>query len=207
MIRGLVLALGMLWAPVAVAQQILPALHDVTGVAAGDVLNIRAEPNATAAIIGSLPRNAKGVEVVALDATGKWATVNTDEGTGYVALRFLAQQNGPDWGALEQPLHCSGTEPFWGLDIDPAQGSALLSDPGLQGQEASITALWQNGPYLQTAAVAFKGTDIDGLATMRGQICSDGMSDHSYGIAVDLFLRDGTGVASAAFSGCCSLLP
>lgn len=208
MMRVLALGLALFWPPLAAeAQQTLPALYDVTGVAANDVLNIRAEPKASADILGSLPRDAKGVEVVAVNAAGTWGTVNTAEGTGYVALRFLAQQGGPDWGALESPLHCGGTEPFWGLDLDPARRAGLLSDPGTQGQDVNITALWQNGPYLGTAAVAFKGNDIDGLANLRGQNCSDGMSDRSYGIVVDLFLRDQTGAASAAFSGCCTLTP
>lgn len=207
MIRGLVLALGVLCAPVAVAQQILPALHDVTGVALGDVLNIRAEPNASAAIVGTLPRNAKGVEVIAVDASGKWATVNTEDGSGYASLRFLAQQDGPDWGAMEQPLHCIGTEPFWALGFDPATSTASLSDPETQNRAAVISAVWPNNLYQTTAAFAFGGAGFDGIATLRGESCSDGMSDTAYGIAVSLFVRDASGAASMAFGGCCSLLP
>ena len=191
----------------AMAQQILPALYDVTGVAVGDVLNIRAKPKPGAAIIGRLPRTAKGVEVIAVNAARTWATVNSDEGTGYAALRFLAQQTGPDWGAMETPLHCIGTEPFWGLDLDPGQGTAAESDPDGIPRTAAITAVWPNNPYNDTAAVAIQGDGLDGLATLHGAVCSDGMSDRSYGIAVDLFLRDDTGAASAAFHGCCSLLP
>lgn len=207
MIHGLVLGLALLCAPMALAQQILPALHDVTGVAVGDVLNIRAAPNASAAIVGTLPRNAKSVEVVAVDASGKWATVNTDEGSGYASLRYLTQQDGPDWGAMEQPLHCIGTEPFWGLVFDPTMGLASLSDPETQDRSAVISAVWPNNLYQTTAAFAFGGADFDGIATLRGANCSDGMSDTAYGIAADLFLRDASGAASVAFSGCCSLTP
>lgn len=203
-----VLWLGLLFcAPMAVAQEILPDLYDVTGVAVGDVLNIRAEPKASAAIVGSLPPTAQNIEVVAINPDRSWGTVNTDEGTGYVSMRFLAQTSGMDWGALETPLHCIGTEPFWGLDLDPAQGTATESDPDGVPRTAQITGLWQSNPYHGVAAVAFKGDGIDGLATLRGEICSDGMSDRSYGIAVDMFLRDTTGAATAAFAGCCSLIP
>ncbi len=207
MIRGLVFGLMLLCAPVAVAQQILPALYDVIGVAVGDVLNIRAKPSANSAIVGTLPRNAKSVEVVAVDATGTWASVNMGEGSGYASMRFLAQQDGPDWGALEQPLHCIGTEPFWALGFDPATGMASLSDPETPDRAAVISAVWPNNLYQTTAAIAFGGAGFDGIATLNGESCSDGMSDTAYGIAVSLFMRDASGAASAAFGGCCSLTP
>ena len=208
MIRGWLLALGLICAPMAAAAQpVLPALYNVTGVAAGDVLNIRAEPRASAAILGSLPRNAKAVEVVGLSADGKWASVNTGEGSGYVALRFLARQSGGDWGALQAPLHCLGTEPFWSLKLNPAKATATFSDPDSGPQKAKITALWPGTAYRNTAAISVKGGGLDGLAALRASSCSDGMSDRSYGITVDLFLRDPSGGASASYSGCCSLLP
>ncbi len=207
MTRCLMLALALLTAPMAAAQPVLPALHDVTGVAVGDVLNIRAKPSANSAIVGTLPRNAKSVEVVAVDATGKWASVNTGEGSGYASMRFLSQQDGPDWGALERPLHCIGTEPFWALGFDPATGMAGLSGPESPDRAAVISAVWPNNLYQSTAAIAFGGAGFDGIATLHGESCSDGMSDSAYGIAVSLFMRDASGAASAAFTGCCSLTP
>jgi hypothetical protein len=156
MMRAWAFALALIFGPLsAMAQQTLPALYDVAGVAVGDVLNIRAEANASAAIIGSLPQNATSVEVIAINAAGTWATVNADEGTGYVATRFLVAQTGPDWGALKQPLHCIGTEPFWGLDLDPAKGTAAESDPDGIPRLAQITALWPSNPYHGVGAVAF----------------------------------------------------
>ena len=41
-------------------------MFDVTGVAANDVLNIRAAPDASAEIIGTLSPNARDIEVVLL---------------------------------------------------------------------------------------------------------------------------------------------
>ncbi len=208
MIKPLLTALCLSLFPLAaLAQDQLPALYDVTGVVVGDVLNIRAADSASAAIIGSLPRNAVSVEVISLNASKTWALVNTNAGPGYVSMRYLARQTGEDWGAMTQPLQCSGTEPFWALDMDPAQGTATASDPDGLPRTARITAVWPSAIYRPTAAILFQGANIDGLATLKAAACSDGMSDLAYGIAVDMFLRDETGAASAAFSGCCSLAP
>lgn len=62
--KRLVLALGLLW-PGLAAAQVLPALYDVAGVAGDDVLNVQVGPDADSAAMGSLPPNAKAVELVA----------------------------------------------------------------------------------------------------------------------------------------------
>ena len=59
---ALLLALAL---PSGAAAKGLPALHDVTGVAADDVLNVRARPDASAPVLGALTPDATGVEVVA----------------------------------------------------------------------------------------------------------------------------------------------
>ena len=177
--------------------EILPALHDVTGVAADDVLNIRAAPEAGAEVIGTLAPDATGVEV--LSRTGDWGLVNTGERSGYVAMRYLARADGPDWSALEAPLTCLGTEPFWSLQIDPKTGETRFQTPEDEvARVAAITGSWPALPWSQTAAVALP----DGLAVLSPAECSDGMSDSSYGIAADLFL---TGPDRARLSGCCRL--
>lgn len=66
-----------------------PALYDVAGVAADDVLNIRAAPAAGAPVIGALAHDARAVELLGLDATGRWARLNIAEGQGWAALRHL----------------------------------------------------------------------------------------------------------------------
>ena len=85
--------------------------------------------------VGSLPPDAKAVEVVALSPDGKWAQINTGEGAGWVALRFLHKQDRPDWFALQYSLECSGTEPFWTLYLDPAHKSVHLNTPDEEGPE------------------------------------------------------------------------
>lgn len=177
--------------------EVLPAFYQVTGVAAEDVLNIRAEPDAGSPIVGGLPPNATGVEVVAIQ--GNWAVVSTGENTGYAALRYLRRSPGPDWNALETPLSCLGTEPFWSLLIDPARGETRFRTPEDEDHRTSpIAASWPALPWGRSAALALP----DSLAVLTPAECSDGMSDNRYGIAVDLFPTRPDG---ARLSGCCRL--
>jgi uncharacterized membrane protein len=205
LIRRLAAVLAVCAAP-GLAQD-LPALHDVTGVAANDQLNIRAEPSASASLLGSFPPGTDGVEVTALSADGRWGRVNLEERTGWVAMRFMARQPGPDWPALAQPLACFGTEPFWSLTFNPSEGTAAFNRMG----EAQL-GLWVNwaapvsGPRGQVG-LAIEGPARTGFLTLTGQDCSDGMSDRAFGVGVALFLN-GTGSSTAeaeGWSGCCSL--
>ncbi|WP_374429269.1 SH3 domain-containing protein [Tabrizicola sp.] len=178
--------------------QDFPALYAVTGVAADDVLNIRSRPDAGAPIIGALAPDSTGVEV--LGRSGNWALVSAGEGMGYASLRFLSREPGPSWAALEAPLTCIGTEPFWTLEIDPAAESTRFRTPEAPDPAAKpITGLWPAQPWARSAAVGL----ADGLAVLTGAECSDGMSDRSYGIAVDIF-RTLSG-REIRLAGCCSL--
>ncbi len=198
------LALGLIW-PSFAAAQVLPALYDVAGVAGDDVLNIRAMPDATTATLGNLPPDAKAVEVVALSTDGKWAQVNAGEAAGWVALRYLRRQDRPDWFALQSSLVCSGTEPFWTLYLDPK--SAHINTPDEEGPELDLIAVWPGTPQNQTSAVQYASEDANGIAVLRGQACSDGMSDQSFGIALDLFQVASPGHAPQTRHGCCNLAP
>lgn len=174
-----------------------PATYAVTGVAANDVLNIRARPDAVSAIIGALAPDATGVEV--LGTSGRWAVVNTDEGTGYAALRFLSREPGASWGALRTPLTCVGTEPFWALEIDPGARLTTFQSPEMpEPMTNSMTEIWPAGPWGTTAALTLQ----QGLGVLQPRQCSDGMSDRSYGIAIDIFSRIED---HPRLTGCCSL--
>lgn len=197
MIRLLALILWLI--PLALRAEEYPALHDVVGVAGNDVLNIRAAPDAGSAIIGTLAPTATGVEVVAVEDS--WAVVNAEDGSGYAALRFLARSDAPYWSALETPLTCLGTEPFWSLEIDPAGNETRFQTPeDPTARIAPLGARWPALPWSASAAVGLP----DGLAVLTPADCSDGMSDRRYGIAVDIFL---TGPERTRLSGCCRLQP
>lgn len=195
MIRLLALVLALL--PVALRAEVYPALHDVTGVAADDVLNIRATASAEAPVIGTLAPNATGVEVVAVQ--DGWAMVNTGEGSGFAALRFLTRSDAPDWNALQTPLTRLGTEPFWSLTLDPGTETArLVASDDLNGDPLQIEQSWPGNLWAPAAAVSLP----QGTVVLYPAECSDGMSERSYGIAVDLFL---TKPEKLRLSGCCRL--
>jgi len=204
--KRLVLCLGLLWAWPSGAQ-VLPALYDVTGVAGDDVLNIRAAADAGSPVRGGLSADATAVEVVALSPNGKWALINTGEGAGWVAFRFLHRQDRPDWYAVADHLQCSGTEPFWTLFLDPTAKSAHINTPDEEGPELDLTATWPGSAQQPIAAVQYSGDDASGVVVLRGQSCSDGMSDQSFGIVADLFQAAGANQPAQTLHGCCRLAP
>ena len=178
--------------------QDLPAFFSVTGVAANDVLNIRARPDAQSEIIGSLAFDATGIEVVRI--SGDWGLINSGDSAGYASLRYLERAPGPQWTALQSPILCLGTEPFWSLEIDPQGDRVRLATPeDPEPTDMAIEALWPAGPWARSAAVGLP----DGMAVLVGAECSDGMSDRAYGIAVDIFRQEPEGETRRA--GCCRL--
>jgi uncharacterized membrane protein len=183
--------------PVLADQTQGPTLYDVVGVAAGDVLNVRQSGDATAPIIGALPPDAKAVEVIGI--RDGWGQVNTGEAAGYVKMSFLAAQPGPGWDALAAPMRCFGTEPFWSVSLTPGTAEARFSAP--EGdRDMAIRRSWPGSGLPQPVAV---DTDL-GILVMSPQACSDGMSDHAYGIAAALFAH---APDQPALHGCCSIAP
>lgn len=198
--------LAALWPSLCLAQ-VFPALYDVTSVASDDVLNIRNSADAAAEITGTLPPDAKGVEVLGLSPDGKWAIVNGEQASGYVALRFLVASSAPDWLTLQQPLHCHGTEPFWGLAIDPIGKAAQISLPDVPTKLFNMQTIWPGTPISNVAALAAIAPDVQLTAVMRGAACSDGMSDTAFGISATLFMRDAKGENPVTYVGCCTISP
>ncbi|WP_353471189.1 SH3 domain-containing protein [Salipiger sp. H15] len=185
------------------AAQDLPALHAVTGVAADDVLNVRAAPDAGAEILGALAPSARDIEVTARDAAGGWGRIVTEEGVGWVSMAFLApEENGSLPGVAG--LHCFGTEPFWGYEVRQ-NGAASWSTP--EGEAESLSAGpfdTARGMYAPFSSVAVaEGLQAVLVASPDSQ-CSDGMSDRLYGLSATLVLTDRI---SGTYGGCCALLP
>lgn len=181
----------------------LPAVFDVAGVAAGDVLNIRAEPSAKAAILRSIPPDAKGVEVVALSEDGKWGMVSTGEGSGWVAMRFLSEQPAPAPDTLPRPMTCMGTEPFWQLVHDPVQDLFKMPGEPEQTLAAGLELAAPDGYFVRSGGT---GAGQDGTLyqlTITRKTCSDGMSDRQFGFDARLFISAPGG--NRLLSGCCTL--
>ena len=201
MIRSLVLA-ALLCAPIAASAQDLPALFSVTDVANDDVLNIRTAPSAQSQIIGEYAPHATGIEVIARSENGRWGLVNVEEGTGWTSLRFLSEEPGQTMPPAAYT--CLGTEPFWSFDV--ASPNVTWSDFNVDG--ASLLVDW-TGTGMRPDRFAIRALgDLTLLtASVRREICSDGMSDRTYGFSVDAIVDQPGELQPIFVSGCCALSP
>jgi uncharacterized membrane protein len=86
--------------------------------------------------------------------------------------------------AVQGFLSFTGTEPFWGFDIQPGDG-AVFSEPGEEG-----TVYTEVGPMMfqpgEDGVWSFSGYGYKG--TISAASCSDGMSDTAYPYMVTLDL-------------------
>ena len=182
-----------------------PGLYEVVNVAVNDRLNVRSAPDPTSEILGSLAHDAKGIEVIGRaprpSGSGLWGRVNFGERAGWVNMRFLRLRS-----EVSRPTSyiCFGTEPFWaftdrvsdGFKFQFPDANPLFFRPRANGQSQNRT-----DRYFVTGAN--DETTFGGV--IRAELCSDGMSDREYGMAIDLGLF---GEAGATFlSGCCSVAP
>lgn len=184
------------------AAQELPAFYEVTGVALDDVLNIRAAPDPTAAVLGTLAPTAVAVQVGALNEAGTWGRITSGEGVGWVSMEFLAPEEN---GSLPQVegLRCFGTEPFWSYEV--RQGETATWTTPEDPEEVLLagtfgTASGQRWPF---SSVAGADQLQAVLVTSPHAQCSDGMSDQLYGLSAVLVL---TGRVNRTLSGCCELM-
>jgi len=175
-----------------------PAQYTVSGVANDDRLNIRSAPDATAEIIGSYGPYALNIEVLRTTPDGKWGFVGMGEQNGWTAMRFLAPSDHQDPNTFPRPLSCSGTEPFWSLNVTVrgdeyhAMGDTRR-DLELRSERTApngAIATFTEGPSLERTLIVQKG------------YCSDGMSDREFGWRATLYndVPDGSSVQT----GCCT---
>lgn len=179
--------------------------YKVVGVAAGDKLVVREEPEEGGKPtdwkeIASLPAGAMNVL-----GTGRskevnkqrWSEIAVGTVTGWVNARFLAVADEPQ-DLKDQTFLCAGTEPFWGVTLSPAEGE--LSDPDTKTKlvtervQPSMARLF---PLLYRLRNE-KGQSVRATVTHQ-QWCSDGMSDYDY--AFQVLLSDDENF----FEGCCRL--
>ncbi|WEF24575.1 SH3 domain-containing protein [Paracoccus sp. S3-43] len=166
---------------------------------ASDVLNIRAEPNAQATVIGTLAPDARRIEVI--EERRGWGRVNAGESSGWVSMRHLAYRSDV-WqpGALPAGFRCLGTEPFW--DAKREDGDLVLRSPEDQGGDRRpVQAVLDTGIFRDPARVVV-ARDMTLVAQPR--ICSDGMSDRLHGLSATLVIH---GDRPRMLSGCCLIQP
>ncbi len=178
---------------------LFPAIFEVMGVSDNDTLNVRLAPKADAEDIGDLYPNTQ-VEVTAFDATEKWARIVWQGMDGWISRRYLqeAPQYGDDFSGMPVDLSCHGTEPFWYGDIT-AQGHFNFTKIGAEVETSVIESSVMSNNFLR-ANYAFETSKYTGF--LRRSSCSDGMSDATYGWALDILSKD----ANAPYlrSGCCT---
>ncbi len=176
-----------------------PIVYEVVGVAENDVLNVRAKPNANAYDLGDLSPGQQA-EVTAFDETGNWARVLWHGEDGWVATRFLQEvmQYGDDFSGMPVNLSCSGTEPFWYAEIAP-DDIFSFAEMGNEPMALQIETSTMSRNSLR-ANYAFITPRFTGF--VRRAECNNGMSDATYGWALDL-LEIGK---EALWSGCCSTI-
>lgn len=188
-----------LWPAAAMAQDFVPRLYDVTGVEAGDVLNVRAAPSASADIVDTLAPDRRRVEVIGLDDTAKWGRIGRPEGEGWVSLAFLERRYLGEAGMAEG-MRCLGTEPFWSLAF--SNGTARWSTPG--EEQAFPVASDRSVPSSEAHVYGWASTgEMPWSGVIVAAACSDGMSDRPWGWATGIVRRSGGAVE--LLSGCCTL--
>jgi len=177
----------------------LPAVYTVSGVAANDVLWVRAEPTTFSARVDNLAPN---VPVVVLGmATDGWVLVSVGQNTGYVNARFLTRGGGVTTSSgLQMNILCRGTEPFWSLDIDQDRTVTYT----MAGTAAQYSALNQATPSPLTGSYPYTIAANPVSGVVGQEICSDGMSDIQYPWSILLNAPNEAGVM-ATQHGCCTL--
>ena len=173
-----------------------PTKAAIAGVPEGDALNIRARPNAASEDLGDLA-NGETLEIVGLDASGKWAQINFEESEAWIASAYLDYRAPARMEAskLPLPLQCFGTEPFWQTEI--TQTGFLYTDPETELRFEPIDREAHAYFDATTALIETKSY----TALIKYESCSDGMSNRAYGLSISLFLEGGM------IGGCCSVVP
>lgn len=177
--------------------QNLPDVYAVTDVAADDVLNVRLDPYASAPIVDTLSPQDTGIEVLALTPNGDWGKIGIVEGNGWVAMRYMTAL--PQTADFPLPMTCFGTEPFWTLSMTKAGTQFDI----LGGQSINLTLAQTTLLPAEYFAEFASDTELESIANIRREYCSDGMSDRTFGFKVSLYNSEIIG--GGAFAGCCTL--
>jgi uncharacterized membrane protein len=108
------------------------------------------------------------------------------------------EQYGDDFSGMPVNLRCTGMEPFWHAEITPDAKFNFTK----MGEETSVMPVESSimSRNNMRSNYAFRTDRFTGF--IRRAECSDGMSDMTYGWALDLLEMDVDGL----WSGCCSTI-
>lgn len=181
------------------------ARYRVSGVAANDVLNVRAQPSAAAPIVATLAPDARNIVVTGvrtLEGTQTWWEVLPARGgPGWVNARFLAIDGSEAKTEGEFPLRCGGAEPFWSLEI--AGGEARYAAPD-ENDAALRAGAWIDAagrpPGYRFVVPLTRAGRSGYVAVARAEnFCTDGMSDFDFPFLTIVILPEGR-----VLEGCCA---
>ena len=205
--RSLFAALIMMLPAIIIAEVILPPkTYKVTGIAAGDVLNIRAAPLATAVDLGDLKESAGPIEVLETDETGKWGRILWQGDNAWISLKYLAPIDAPTLPNVNIPvgLQCVGTEPFWLFQVlssDEVKLDFLTEQESITAKLAIARSSANLADY--PVLLLADANELNLSVLLRADHCDDGMSDQLYGWVVDIIVQRLSN--ASLFSGCCFL--
>jgi uncharacterized membrane protein len=197
MIKQLILAFSLCATPI--LAQTFPDAYVTKDIASDDTLNIRAEPSASAPIIGEYGPYTLNIEVLRTTPDGRWGLVGSGEGNGWVSMRYLEASGHNNPGDFPRPMRCSGTEPFWNLNVT-MRGDEYHA---LGDTRRDLNMIRENSADNGGFAMFEEGPTLTRTLIVKRGYCSDGMSDREFGWQALLFNEapDGNSVQS----GCCTL--
>lgn len=166
-------------------------------------LAVRDAPAGSA--LGTLAPGAGPLEITGLDDSGVWGRIIFGESDGWIALDATTPGDPPRLAdsAIPEGLVCVGTEPFWSLTLEGDE--VLHATPGAERESFGLLDVQPAEGRRWPVRLALHGEDRSGVAILRPDACSDGMSDRTHAWSVDVVI-EGEG-ALRLRSGCCRLPP
>lgn len=179
--------------------------YKVVGIAAGDTLVIREQPDESRKVadwkeLGRIPSSATdvlGTGRSMLVGEQRWLEVAFGPARGWVNAKFIDSVDPADLKGAT--FSCAGTEPFWGITLGPEGGE--YSDPEVEKTPLTLEAIH---PAMARQFPLFYRLKAGNGRTYRATVsrqtwCTDGMSDFEYGFQIHL-------TDDEIFQeGCCSL--
>lgn len=173
----------------------------VTRVADDDVLNMRAEPTAKAAVVYSIPYDA--TNLLRLDIRKGWVKVHYSGHNGWIYDKYV-KESAPvsALNVFGGELFCVGTEPHWNLETQKqiVRLSELDDDTSLLISSNFRNSVNRTDTWLVSLSTPERERLLN-QAIIQKQVCSDGMSEEDYPYTIQLL----TTYHTKLMSGCCKL--
>lgn len=178
--------------------------YKVTGIAAGDSLVIREQPDESRKVSdwkeqGRIPAGSGdvlGTGRAMLVGEQRWMEVAFGTARGWVNAKFLVGGDPAD--LKDASFSCAGTEPFWGVTLQPGGGEYSGVD-----EKIALTTETIQPAMARQFPLFYRMKGANGrtyrAAVLRQEWCSDGMSDFEFGFQV--LLTDD----EVFHEGCCSI--